>query len=84
MRIDGPRGLCGILFGSDGNEADLSIEEMMEIVPLIEGCTRYVLQRFQPTKTLDASLLGQGPAGEAAISHIQRLMEAAGIPASVR
>ena len=65
-------------------ESLLSIEEMMEIVPLIEGCTRYVLQRFQPTKTLDASLLGQGPAGEAAISHIQRLMEAAGIPASVR
>jgi pyruvate formate lyase activating enzyme len=62
----------------------LSIEEMLDIVPLLRGCARYVLQRFQPTKALDASLLDRGPTGEAALSHVQKLMEAAGIPASIR
>ena len=65
-------------------ESLLSIEEMMGIAALVRGCTRYVLQRFQPTKALDRALLAQGPTSEAALSHIQRLMEAAGISASVR
>jgi pyruvate formate lyase activating enzyme len=65
-------------------ESLLSIEEMMEIAALVRGCSRYVLQRFQPSKTLDASLLGQAPPSDAVLSHIQKLMEAAGIPASVR
>jgi pyruvate formate lyase activating enzyme len=65
-------------------ESLLSIEEMMEIAVLVQGCAGYVLQRFQPTNALDATLLDQGPTSEAAICHVQSLMEAAGIPARIR
>ncbi len=65
-------------------ESLLSVEDMLGIVPLVRGCARYVLQRFQPTKSLDAAMLDQEPSAEASLSHIQGLMESAGIPASVR
>lgn len=65
-------------------ESLLSIDEMMGIAALVRGCARYVLQRFQPTKSLDAGMLDRAPTSEAAISHVQELMAAAGVPASVR
>jgi pyruvate formate lyase activating enzyme len=65
-------------------ESLLSIDDMMEIVPLVRGCTRYVLQRFQPTKSLDATILGQGSCSESSLFHVQNLMESAGLAASAR
>ena len=65
-------------------ESLLSVGEMIEIAALIAGCSRFVLQRFQPTKALDASLLDQSPASEASLQHVKKAMEAAGIQVSVR
>ena len=65
-------------------ESLVSIEEMGEIAELVRGCRRFIVQRFQPTKALDPALIDQGPTSEAALHHVQKMMEAAGIPASIR
>jgi pyruvate formate lyase activating enzyme len=65
-------------------ESLISIEDMGKIAELARGCRRFVVQRFQPTKALDPTLLDQGPTSEAALHHVQKMMEASGIPASIR
>jgi pyruvate formate lyase activating enzyme len=65
-------------------ESLISIEDMGKIAELARGCRRFVVQRFQPTKALDPTLLDQGPTSEAALHHVQKMMEAFGIPASIR
>lgn len=77
---------CGIEheFRTTYVESLLSVSEMTEIAALVAGCRRFMLQRFEPTKPLDASLLDQASTSEASLQQVKKAMEEAGVTVSVR
>jgi pyruvate formate lyase activating enzyme len=65
-------------------EGLLSLSDMKGIAELVKGCASFVVQRFKPTKALDGTMLEESAPSESTMSEIRSVLEAAGLPVTVR
>jgi len=65
-------------------ESLLSLREMTEVAALARGCERFVLQRFRPSKSLDAEMLSQPVPSQTRLQEIKLAMEHEGLKVILR
>jgi pyruvate formate lyase activating enzyme len=59
-------------------------EDLLEIATAIRGCRRWVVQRFVPSKALDADVLDESPPSEDALSAVREAALRLGIDCVAR
>ena len=59
-------------------------QDLLEIVDAVQGCRRWVIQRFVPSKALDPNVLGERPPDETELAVIREAALKLGIDCVVR
>jgi pyruvate formate lyase activating enzyme len=59
-------------------------EDLLEIAAAVQGCRRWVIQRFVPSKALDPAVLGECPPDEADLTAVREAAREFGIACVVR
>jgi pyruvate formate lyase activating enzyme len=62
----------------------LRTEDLLEIAAAVQGCRRWVVQRFVPSKALDPAVLGEHPPDDADIAAVREAALNLGIDCVVR
>ncbi len=62
----------------------IPLEELEGVAELARGCQAFVVQPFQPSKTLNPEFLGMPRPSKKKLEQIQRILEELGVPAVVR
>ena len=62
----------------------LAPAELQEIAVMIQGCRRFALQGFRPSKSLDPNVLAGSSALPAELEEARRIFESAGVVVNVR